>query len=137
MDESFFDLVIASIPGMNEQQQFRMRDTLLKSFPVLFAVRTDGTLTEADRLFQQQMTVAEGPIKKALAFKAGDRVRLTGNISPQYLLGRLGTVEPMGGSTLKGRSKIRVMVKLDQAIGRFTNTYPIGVPVYCVEKVTP
>ena len=135
MDEFFFTTFLDSIPMMDMGQQMRLRTRIREAFPSLLEpIRSDG---ERPMLVGTPVPPPPSttPLGKALQFKVGDRVMITGDISPAYLKGQQGTVQRKNGSTIGGRTKWRINVKLDNKVGRFDNAYPIGVPVECLTKV--
>ena len=85
---------------------------------------------------------------KASTFRRGDRVVITGKISPKYLLGATGTI-----TALKpGTTRISVTLDAEQPPGIHLGKYgpspwllkqgakpiltPIGIPISCLSPVT-
>ena len=62
--------------------------------------------------------------------KAGDRVRLTGALSPKYLIGLLGRVSATGSS----HTRIAIDLDPNQDTGRYSPEQ-LRVPPACLERV--
>lgn len=77
----------------------------------------------AEAIRQRKRAVA---LSRAATLKPGDKVRITGGISPKYLIGLVGEVAgpPQGD---------RIPVKLGPEAGRYSGT--ARTPISCVEPV--
>jgi hypothetical protein len=90
---------------------------------------------EVDSIFNlcKNRTKVIGTVAAAEAMstmKPGDKVMITGRISPKYLIGATGTVSAQPASRSGS-----ISVVLDHGAGRFSGITPIGVPASCLTKV--
>lgn len=147
MDDFFYRTFIDSMDSLNAEQAQEIANRLSDMGYVSNRMNTSGApgvdataFGEANRTMLVMSPAMSAPapmskMSKAFQFKEGERVVIGGNISPAYLRGATGVVTKRNGSTISGRTKWRVNVKLDNKVGRFDNSYPIGIPVDCLTKL--
>ena len=86
----------------------------------------DDSLDELREAVRARIKIVE--YRTARALQVGDRVRVSGNISPKYLLGATGVVV----GEVKGQ---RIEVTLDERRRKYPADIPMGFPIGCVEKI--
>lgn len=82
-----------------------------------------GLLTEA--VHERRKIVAK---RTARSFNRGDLVRITGGISPKYLI---GTIVEVVGTPRSNSSKVPCLFPED--VGRFRSGSEVSVPAACLE----
>jgi hypothetical protein len=87
-------------------------------------------LSAAIRARRKYLSVQKGLASKA-ELSPGDKVAITGNISPKYLIGVTGTV-----SRFPARRAGDVQVDIDEAYHQRVSRYgtSVGVPASCLAK---
>lgn len=144
MDDYFFNVFMESIDTLSpEQAQLianRLHDNGVVSNRMPPPLNTAGQPVPPGPMFAAPPSPAKTDprkeqVAKAREFKAGDRVVIGAPVTPKYLWGTMGTVAPLAGRIATYNKTVRVNVKMDNTVGRFGNTLPVGIPVNGLSKL--